>query len=197
MNVYASGRVYKSLQRASEPHHLREAIKLAGEEISEEWFIKTFSSRVTVMVQRATSRKTVELIEEIIDDLEIEIKRRISLKLILIELLVEESKPKISTLPTSENPEDIDNYLTPTEAELMKQRTRSFFNGVDFSEKTDLWEAVEKELILTVLRFHNFNRTKTSKALGISVRTLRNKLSLYLGRSLRDEDDIDSKRNLQ
>ncbi len=38
---------------------------------------------------------------------------------------------------------------------------------------------VEKSLILTTLKEHNQNRTKTAEMLGISVRTLRNKLNEY------------------
>ena len=38
---------------------------------------------------------------------------------------------------------------------------------------------VEKRLILDTLKAHHENRTKTASVLGISVRTLRNKLQEY------------------
>jgi two-component system, response regulator FlrC len=38
---------------------------------------------------------------------------------------------------------------------------------------------VERELVLQTLRFHRGNRTRAAKLLGISIRSLRNKLSNY------------------
>lgn len=38
---------------------------------------------------------------------------------------------------------------------------------------------IEKNVILEALKYHNGNRTHTAKALGISIRTLRNKISDY------------------
>jgi len=43
---------------------------------------------------------------------------------------------------------------------------------------------VEKELILNTLKKHNGNRTKTAEVLGITVRTLRNKLNEFKKRAL-------------
>lgn len=47
-------------------------------------------------------------------------------------------------------------------------------------------EEIERRVILQALQFHNGNRTHTAKALGISIRTLRNKIADYkaLGISL-------------
>ena len=38
---------------------------------------------------------------------------------------------------------------------------------------------IERAVILQALQFHSGNRTHTAKALGISIRTLRNKLAEY------------------
>ena len=38
---------------------------------------------------------------------------------------------------------------------------------------------VERTVIFEALKYHNGNRTHTAKALGISIRTLRNKLARY------------------
>lgn len=43
---------------------------------------------------------------------------------------------------------------------------------------------VEQELILNTLTACNGNRTQTADILGISIRTLRNKLRLYLDRGV-------------
>lgn len=40
-------------------------------------------------------------------------------------------------------------------------------------------DKIEKSVILEALKYHNGNRTHTAKALGISIRTLRNKLADY------------------
>ncbi|MBI3534802.1 MAG: sigma-54-dependent Fis family transcriptional regulator, partial [Deltaproteobacteria bacterium] len=38
---------------------------------------------------------------------------------------------------------------------------------------------IERNVILEALQYHNGNRTHTARALGISIRTLRNKLAEY------------------
>ena len=40
-------------------------------------------------------------------------------------------------------------------------------------------EEVERELILHTLAYHDWNRTRAAKALGISLRTMRNKIHVY------------------
>lgn len=59
------------------------------------------------------------------------------------------------------------------------KRKYFFLADFDASEEKDLWKRTERELIVKALRECNFNRTKTAEVLGISVRTLRNKLNDY------------------
>jgi DNA-binding NtrC family response regulator len=40
-------------------------------------------------------------------------------------------------------------------------------------------DQIEKNVILDALKYHQGNRTHTAKSLGISIRTLRNKLADY------------------
>lgn len=40
-------------------------------------------------------------------------------------------------------------------------------------------EMMEKEMILSALKFYEGNKTKAAQSLGITVRTIQNKLSLY------------------
>ncbi len=50
---------------------------------------------------------------------------------------------------------------------------------------------MEKRLILSTLKKMNWNRTKTAEALGISIRTLRDKLKEYrLQNSISVNDDV-------
>lgn len=56
-------------------------------------------------------------------------------------------------------------------------------SGVDSDLKSwtpgSTLEEIERRVILQALQFHNGNRTHTAKALGISIRTLRNKIADY------------------
>jgi DNA-binding NtrC family response regulator len=44
---------------------------------------------------------------------------------------------------------------------------------------------IERNVILEALQYHQGNRTHTARALGISIRTLRNKLSDYRAMGIR------------
>jgi hypothetical protein len=48
-------------------------------------------------------------------------------------------------------------------------------------------EEVEKQVILAALKFFQQNRTKAAESLGISTRTIQNKLNYYNG--VKDESD--------
>lgn len=48
---------------------------------------------------------------------------------------------------------------------------------------------IEKEIILTALRFYGYNKATTARSLGISVKTLYNKLESYGVKSQRDPSD--------
>jgi DNA-binding NtrC family response regulator len=162
------------LRRSSEPHHLREAVKSAGEELSDPKFIEEFFTRTKSIIEKATSRVTVEMVEGIIDDLQEVIQRRIHKKLILAHLLV-------AGLPDDECDDyEEEIYIHPVDKALFTQKTTFFFQQDDLKGKKNLLHLAEKELILTVLEMNKFNRTQTSKDLGISVRTLRNKINEYL-----------------
>lgn len=52
----------------------------------------------------------------------------------------------------------------------------------------DTIESVEKECILQALRFYRGNKTQTSISLGISIRTLDNKLEKYENDQKRNEE---------
>jgi len=82
--------------------------------------------------------------------------------------------------------------ITATGGEIRAQdiciehRTVSGLIAEEMSEKLDrAWnpgqtlDDIEKNVILQALQYHSGNRTHTAKALGISIRTLRNKLADY------------------
>jgi len=54
------------------------------------------------------------------------------------------------------------------------------YEKVEFDFCLSLHE-IEKIIVLKALRYHNFNRTKTAKVLGIGIRTLQRKLRLWGG----------------
>lgn len=174
-------RAFAALSRSHEPHHLREAIILAGDALSDPVFIRAIHQKALIIIQKATSNKTVDLIREIVEDLEEEVNRRQALKFIVIEILAEESKSRvIEFIPRTDFSNEA-RYLSDKEAALMSQRTTYFFDTFDVKGKRGLMAIAEKELILTTLKKCEFNRTLTAKVLGTSIRTLRNKLNLYLG----------------
>lgn len=51
----------------------------------------------------------------------------------------------------------------------------------------------EKEIIQTAYRFYNFNKTKTAQALGIAIRTLDNKLSIYSAQEVKNDSERSSR----
>lgn len=56
-------------------------------------------------------------------------------------------------------------------------------------------EELEKRTILRALRFYNNNKTHTASALGISIRTLQNKLNEYNGIKKQEEENDEHKTN--
>jgi two-component system, NtrC family, response regulator AtoC len=60
----------------------------------------------------------------------------------------------------------------------LSQASELLSDEISLSIGSTLYEA-EKKLLLETLRTQKFNRTKTAKILGISIRTLRNKLKTY------------------
>ena len=64
---------------------------------------------------------------------------------------------------------------------LEQKKETAIQEAVSFKETT--LDDLEKKLILQTLENHNQNRTKSAQILGISVRTLRNKLKLYRSHS--------------
>lgn len=78
-------------------------------------------------------------------------------------------------LHTSQEIDEPDLRLDPT-----IEKPSAFETGTekDLPENISLHE-LEKRYILQTLRAHNENRTRTAKVLGISVRTLRNKIHEY------------------
>ena len=49
-------------------------------------------------------------------------------------------------------------------------------------------EEIEKEVILKALSFYHGNKTHTAHALGISIRTIQNKLAIYNGEALPEKE---------
>jgi len=64
---------------------------------------------------------------------------------------------------------------------VMTQETVSLRDSMDKASwlPGETLDAIEKNVILEALKYHHGNRTHTAKALGISIRTLRNKLADY------------------
>jgi transcriptional regulator with PAS, ATPase and Fis domain len=66
----------------------------------------------------------------------------------------------------------------PTEAPIMDMSGITKLDANNWSPGSTLND-IERSVILAALQYHSGNRTHTARALGISIRTLRNKLSDY------------------
>ena len=56
-------------------------------------------------------------------------------------------------------------------------------------------EAVERQMIVKTFTFFKSNKTKTAEVLGISIRTLDNKLEKYLKEKQKEEEVLADERN--
>lgn len=99
-----------------------------------------------------------ETVNDLIDDIEIK-----------IELIIEENrlKVKLQHEQISLRPRLVESIIPSTNCTLYIDGSCSF-------------REIEREAIRVTLARHRDNRTKTAKDLGISIRTLRNKLNEYL-----------------
>ncbi len=72
------------------------------------------------------------------------------------------------------------NHLLPSDGTVLSPETPSVGTTLSSSSRGSLWE-MERELIFKTLARVKENRTHAAKELGISIRTLRNKLREYRG----------------
>lgn len=107
--------------------------------------------------------------------------------------LSEEARKKLINYPWPGNIRELANIIertvvmSPSETiraeDLSLDHLPTKLEPLTYTPTTMTLEEVEKQHILATLTAHNLNRTKTAKVLGISIRTLRNKLHEYKGTS--------------
>ncbi len=88
------------------------------------------------------------------------------------------------------NPWEEDVFL---EEEKKGEEEKEFFLGINFDnifEEIKPLEEVEREFILKALKLTKGNKSKAAELLGITVRTLRNKLKEYRERGLISEEEV-------
>ncbi len=78
----------------------------------------------------------------------------------------------------SERDIQIERYDTQTSRSIVASQVQGWVPGRTLDD-------IERTVILEALNYHQGNRTHTAKALGISIRTLRNKLADYRGLGIR------------
>lgn len=75
--------------------------------------------------------------------------------------------------------------VTRTESEFVAEANASIAEELKSWQPGQTLDDIERSVILNALKYHQGNRTHTAKALGISIRTLRNKLADYRRAGLR------------
>lgn len=78
-----------------------------------------------------------------------------------------------------------DQEIRPEQLQIEVRAVQSFSSGDSSAQAANAWipgstlDDIERSVILEALHYHKGNRTHTAKALGISIRTLRNKIADY------------------
>lgn len=105
-------------------------------------------------------------------------KRDIDDLMLDIECLVDEKEAELKAIEEAAKPQkELD------QVEYIQEVTPSLYLDIsvlDFASG-NLFKEAERELISQALQYYNGNRTKTASGLGISIRTLRNKLNEIKG----------------
>lgn len=162
------------IQYATETHHIRELFLKYFPFIQESEVQNAFFERIEFLRNRSANAQMVRDLEDLKDDIELEIEHGSMLKNVGMK--------KIMKSDQESEPES--HYYSALESKRSKLQELNVVDGLlkddeDLSSKKGLWSKVERELTLKVLKDCNGNRTQTARVLGISLRTLRNKLEFY------------------
>lgn len=183
---------------STEPHHLREALKKAKGFALDPRFIGDFIAKANELIGKSTSSKTVELLEDLIDEIKVldpvlSTKEAIAIDRAIKSIpvgkseLLEEQVPSRESLLARVPALDNIEYGFGKNSILEAMIDDHYICEIDKPSALNNTREAEKELILKTLRAFEWNRTEAAKSLGISIRTLRNKINLYL----QEFEDID------
>jgi hypothetical protein len=161
----------KFINEAMSAHALRQIFDKTFGLIHEADVQNQFLERIEFLRLRAIDGQTVRDLDDLKDDIEIEIQHSTKLRAMQKEAKASQQEPELDTSEYISRIEFVHKWLS----------TESFSGskGVLFQ--------IEREAILKALHEASQNKSKASRILGVSVRTLRNKLNFYFGRGTEHE----------
>jgi hypothetical protein len=160
------------VSEATEPHHIRAIFFKHFPFIKEPEVHNVFFERIDFLRKRSVNAQQVRDFDDLKEDIELEIEFGAMLR----------NLNKHSRDGKELTPEE--KFYSAMESKRAEFQNIKITDGLlnsdeDLSTKRGLWAKVEMELTLKVLEDCKGNRTQTARALGVSIRTLRNKLNFY------------------
>lgn len=147
-------------------HELREIFNRTFALVENPDVHNLFFERIDFLRKRSVNGSEVRSLDDLRDDIELELETQSRLNSEL---------KKVALYRIEKNNKELKND------ELLINSGEEFIVRDDLYLQSDLWPKVERELILKTLLQCDWNRTLAAKALGISIRTLRNKIHFYQG----------------
>lgn len=174
----------RDIELATQPCHIREIFNRSYPFIREPDLHNSFFERIEFLAKRTVNAQEVRDYEELKEDIELEMEHGTLLRAQINRSKRQEFEsltPKETLLKALESKNELIKAIHSKNHELSKVTLSSdLINDEALQDKKGLVYKVEKELILKTLVKCDFNRTQAARALGISIRTLRNKLNLYV-----------------
>jgi DNA-binding NtrC family response regulator len=168
----------KLIDEANEAHHIREIFNRSIAYLADPEVQKAILGRIETLVNgneelqiKATANaQKIRDLRALQEDVELEIEHR--------DLLRANAQTKSTNAPAGQK---FMTMMADKDEELKKLKADTdLIRSIEVMDDSGLLAKMEYELILKTLKACNGNRAHTARVLGISVRTLRNKLNHYI-----------------
>ena len=155
------------IPRAQTAMDLREIFNKTYSMIGNPHVFKMFSDRIKELLSANPYGPNANSLNDLLEDIEDEIETRAM------------SNSKKSDYQINREVEAIRIAETRRFLKVASSLDTEIIRDIEFQNSRDLIYKAEKELILKTLEALEDNRTQSAKVLGVSIRTLRNKLNGY------------------
>lgn len=131
--------------------------------------------RVKKVKELHVFKKEIDDCEDLILDIQVHIENIISKKKIEREFQTKRDEERLQRME-GKTIREIETESKEKDSAVLKLTIdfEKLGNNID-----NLWDQLEEELLRVTLSYFNGNRTKACRAMGISIRTVRNKLHKY------------------